>query len=117
MKTRRNKKGKCMNTKKILIMFSVLASMLFSANITFTRSGWSVAGPILATGAIVGTAAAASSAAARDRDYVRYREEQAIRRERAAERRHRERMAAINAQNQEYVRPAVEPMDVYYDNQ
>lgn len=104
-----------MNIKKSLLMFGMLASVLFSANTTFTRGGGGWVGPVLATGAIVGTTAAIASSNARDRDYARYREEEARRRERAAERRHRERMAAINAQNQGIVRPAVEPMDVDYE--
>jgi len=100
-----------MSTKKSLLMFSMLASVLFSANITFTRGGGGWVGPVIATGAILGTTAAISSSAARDRDYARYREEEAIRRERAAERRHEERMAAMRGSYQQN-NP---PMDVDYD--
>ena len=93
-------------------MFSMLVSVLFSSNTTFTRGGWGWAGPAIVTGAVVGTSIAASNAAARDRDYMRYRDAEARRREMEAERRHAERMAAINARNQGYVRPAV---DAYYE--
>jgi hypothetical protein len=87
-----------MNTKRILVMFSILTSMLFSAHSTFTYHGhggstaaWAVPTAVFGAAAIT----SAASGAARDRDYARYRAEEARRRERDAERRHEEKMAAI----------------------
>ena len=62
-----------MNTKKYVIMLSILASALFSANTTFTRGGgWIAPVAILGTAAVVSSA---SNAAARDRDYAYYQAE------------------------------------------
>lgn len=100
-----------MNTKKSLIMLSIVTSMLLSTSSTLMgwrgRGGWGWGvGAGVATGAIVGSSIAASNARARDREAyyqdqaardreARYREEEAQRRERAAERRHEKEMAAL----------------------